>query len=199
MKLLIIRHGESEADLMDIYEGRADFELTGRGHKQAELMSNYIKEKYHVSKIYCSPLKRAYQTAAYLSKKTGVMLITDDNLLEFNNGLIAGMKKEIADKIYPKVLNLSVYESVYEQESLMEFRLRADCFLSKILGETNENETVVIITHGGMINQLYHSFLCLPVESGISFITGETGIHCWNIVNGDKKIIVANYLEHLKG
>ena len=35
MKLLVIRHGESEADLLDVHEGRADFSLTERGLRQA--------------------------------------------------------------------------------------------------------------------------------------------------------------------
>lgn len=33
MRLLIIRHGESEADLLDVHEGRADFALTAKGHQ----------------------------------------------------------------------------------------------------------------------------------------------------------------------
>lgn len=43
MRLLIIRHGESEADLLDVHEGRADFPLTERGHKQAKAMAEYIR------------------------------------------------------------------------------------------------------------------------------------------------------------
>ncbi len=39
MKLLIIRHGESEADLLDVHEGRADYPLTERGHRQAQAMA----------------------------------------------------------------------------------------------------------------------------------------------------------------
>ena len=39
MILLVIRHGESEADLLDVHEGRADFELTERGHEQAIAMA----------------------------------------------------------------------------------------------------------------------------------------------------------------
>ena len=35
MRLLLIRHGESEADILDVHEGCADFELTERGHRQA--------------------------------------------------------------------------------------------------------------------------------------------------------------------
>ena len=45
MKLLIIRHGESEGDILDVHEGRADFELTERGHSQADawnLIMDYL-------------------------------------------------------------------------------------------------------------------------------------------------------------
>ena len=34
MELLIIRHGQSEADLLGRHEGRADYELTELGIKQ---------------------------------------------------------------------------------------------------------------------------------------------------------------------
>lgn len=71
MTLLVIRHGESEADLLNVHEGRADFELTERGHAQAEAMAQFVSENYSVSKIYCSTLKRAYQTAIHLSDATG--------------------------------------------------------------------------------------------------------------------------------
>ena len=61
MKLLIIRHGESQADILKVHEGRADFELTERGHRQAEAMSKYVRKNYQVKKIYHSTLKRAAQ------------------------------------------------------------------------------------------------------------------------------------------
>jgi broad specificity phosphatase PhoE len=34
--LFIMRHGQSEADLLDRYEGRADFPLTDLGREQAD-------------------------------------------------------------------------------------------------------------------------------------------------------------------
>ena len=116
MRLLIIRHGQSEADLINVYEGIADFELTELGHKQAKQMSEFVKNHYNISKIYSSPLKRAVQTANHLSEKTGAKIFLDDRLMEFDNGLIAGLKKEMADIKYPAVLNLSVNVSVYGQE-----------------------------------------------------------------------------------
>lgn len=78
MRLLIIRHDESAADLLDVHEGRADFELTERGHSQAIAMSEYVGEHYRISKIYHSTLKRAAQTAAHLSEATRAPLFPDD-------------------------------------------------------------------------------------------------------------------------
>ena len=65
MKLLVIRHGESEADLLDVHEGRADFSLTERGHSQAEAMAEYVANNYNITKIYASTLTSAKQTAAH--------------------------------------------------------------------------------------------------------------------------------------
>ena len=65
MKLLVIRHGESEADLLDVHEGRADFSLTERGHRQAQAMAEYVAANYRIDRIYASTLTRAMQTARH--------------------------------------------------------------------------------------------------------------------------------------
>lgn len=51
MKIIVIRHGESEADLLDVHEGRADFALTERGHRQAEAMADYVTAHFDISKF----------------------------------------------------------------------------------------------------------------------------------------------------
>jgi len=43
MDLLVIRHGQSEADIIKVIEGRADFSLTELGLSQAELMAEWVK------------------------------------------------------------------------------------------------------------------------------------------------------------
>ncbi len=196
MRILVIRHGESEADLLDVHEGRADFALTERGHKQAKAMAQYVTQKYTLAAIYCSPLKRAYQTALHLSEASGIQLTPDERLMEFNNGLIAGLERAVAREKYPQIENLPLHASAYEQESMLEFRFRADYILSKIMSETDSNATVAIITHGGMVNQLYRAFLRLPVDSDICFATGDTGIHEWNITKDRRIIVQSNMTAH---
>ena len=195
MRIVVIRHGESEGDILNVHEGRADFNLTEKGHIQADAMAEYVKNNYMIDKIYASTLSRAVQTAKHLSQKISVPIILDDNLMEFNNGLIAGLSWAEADEKYPKVENLPIDQSVYEQESRVDFRKRAEMAFERILNENDSNATVAVISHGGMINQLFHVFLGLPIESKIFFGTGDTGIHEW-IIKQERYILKGNYLGH---
>lgn len=195
MRLLVIRHGESEADILHVHEGRADFHLTERGHRQAEAMGEYVAENYQVLKIYHSTLRRAAQTAGHLAHRTGAPLFPEENLMEFNNGLMAGLDYTAAGEKYPQK-QVPLHASVYEQESLLMFRCRAEFVLSKILSENGPQDTIVVITHGGMINQLYRAFLRLPIDSGFLFSTGDTGIHEWLLENGLRRIVRANFPPH---
>lgn len=105
---------------------------------------------------------------------------------------------EEADEKYPKIENLPIEQSVYGQESRLEFRNRAECVFSKIVAENDKDATIAIVSHGGMINQLYHTFLKLPIESQIFFRTGDTGIHEWLFGEKERYVLKANYLSHIQ-
>ena len=199
MRILVIRHGESEADLLDVHEGRADFALTERGHRQAEAMANYVADNYDISKIYASTLTRAKQTAQHLSDKTGISIVFDENLMEFNNGLLAGLPRAVVREKYPEVPDLPIDKAVYGQESQVEFRQRAESALSRIINEAENDETVAVVSHGGMINQLYRSFFNMPVDCIYFFNTADTGIHIWSLTDRERRVIKANFDEHTKG
>lgn len=198
MILLLIRHGESEADLLDIHEGRADFSLTERGRKQAEKLANYLNRRYEITKIYSSTLMRAKQTAEYIGKKMGVEIFLNEDLMEFNNGLLAGLKREVAREKYPEVKGLATDKSVYGMESKKEFRERAERVLRKIIEENDEKDVVALISHGGMINQFYGVMLGLTLDTRIAFGTGDTGFHVWKITNNKLVVWKTNEMGHLK-
>ena len=198
MRLLIVRHGESEADLLDVHEGRADFALTERGHRQAQAMAEYVAANYHVDRIYASTLTRAMQTARHLSDATGVPIRPESDLMEFNNGLLAGLPHKEAAEKYPQVPDLPPDKSVYGQESLVEFRARAEKMLTIILAEITDDGTVAVVTHGGTTNQLYHAFLKLPVKDGMFFSTADTGIHEWIVEPMERRVARSNYDAHTK-
>ena len=198
MRLLIIRHGESEADLLNVHEGRADFALTRAGLVQAEKMARWVGDRYHIDRMYVSPMKRTRQTASFLAKETGLTPEFADELMEFNNGLIAGRSREEVREKYPFIPNLPIHAAVYEQESKLEFRCRTEYILSRILSENDADSTIAVISHGGTINQLYRAFLRLPIDSMMFWSTGDTGIHEWTVCGEMRRIIRSNSLIHLE-
>jgi len=199
MNLLIIRHGQSEADILKVMEGRADFNLTDLGIKQAALMAGWVGQNYKIDKIFSSPLKRASQTANILSELIRIDVIYDDDLMEWQNGIIAGMPYDEARTKYPRPEPKYPHTAVYEQESDIQFRMRAEAALSKLINENPSDSTVAVFSHGGLINQLFNSFLRLPVASNnVHLPTGDTGIHEWRTDGNSRWIIHTNLQKHLE-
>lgn len=94
MEILLIRHGESEADILQVHEGRADFELTDRGRKQVRAMADRVKRDFPPDSIYASTLKRASETTKVLADTIGCPLQNEEVLMEHNNGVQAGLSFE---------------------------------------------------------------------------------------------------------
>ena len=199
MILLIIRHGESEADLLDVHEGRADFELTERGHRQAKAMSNYVTAHYSLTRLYASPLKRAAQTAGHLSEKAGIPILFESDLMEHDNGLLAGLSWEEADRRYPHVRDLPNELALYGMESNAAFRDRALRAFNRILVENEPDSVVAVVSHGGMINQLYGALFHTPIGEKSFFCTADTGIHVWEISKRGNYVLHANLHQHVQG
>jgi len=200
MKLLVIRHGQSEGDVTNTIEGRYDASLTELGIKQASLMADWVAEKYDVDKIFTSPLKRAGRTAEILSKRVGVSVEYDDELMEWNTGLLSGLNKEYASEKYPVLQIKYPHTSAYEQESDIQLRMRAEAALSKILNENPPDSTVAVVSHGLFIWNLGYSFLRLPVTSNfIRFPIGDTGIHEWHVDGENRTVVHVNQRRHLEG
>ena len=95
MEIILIRHGESIGNALRgdeaVFTGRWDCDLTQAGYLQAEALRN-CSLLDNVDIYYCSPLKRAVQTAnAFLNAE----LVIDERIQERSLGVFEG--KKIAD------------------------------------------------------------------------------------------------------
>ena len=199
MDLFVIRHGQSEADILEVNEGRADFNLTPLGRKQAELMAKWLTSNYHIDKIYSSPLKRASQTAAAINQYINTGIIYDDDLMEFQNGLIAGMNRKEASEKYPRPAVKYPHTIIYEMESDIQFRMRAETIFSKIINENSSDSSIAVISHGGTINMLFHCFMGLKINPDYRISCGDTCVHRWIIMdkNHPKKYFGGETCRHV--
>ncbi len=199
MRLLVIRHGQSEGDITNRIEGRWDASLTELGHKQAGLMADWVAEKYKIDKIFASPLKRVSQVAEKLSKRIKIDITYDADLMEWNTGLISGLTKEEAREKYPNPQVKYPHTTVYEQESDIQLRMRAETVLSRLLNENPPDSTIAVVSHGLLIWNLGYSFLRLPVTSNyVRFPIGDTGIHEWHIDGENRTVVHVNLQRHLE-
>lgn len=202
MEVLVIRHGHSQADLEDRHEGRADFPLTELGERQALLAAQWIRIHYPPELILSSTLKRASKTAEIISEATGTPVLFEPALMEWNNGLLAGLLREEAAVRFPLPEGgRKPHDTFAETESIIEFRARAEMFWSRFTHEYVEQDRfhrIALVSHGGLINMLFHCLLALPIRDDLVFGTGDTGIHLWTITSKGRKIVFANRLEHLR-
>lgn len=203
VEILVVRHGQSEADILNRCEGWADYALADLGQQQARLLADWIHRVYALDAIFSSTLQRAKQTAIMIAETTKVPVTYDPDLMEQNNGVIAGMLREEALIKYPLPLGgRKRHDAIKGGESEVQLRARAEQFMSKLF-TTLDNEpdlkSVCIVSHGGMISMLFRSFLNLPYHTDIHIPTGDTGLHLWKYdpARGRKVIAATNLQEHL--
>jgi len=198
MELLLIRHGESEADLLGVHEGRADFPLTKLGEQQASSLATYIASHHSPDIILSSPLTRAKKTAETLQEAVGCKLLIEEELMEFNNGVLAGLSREVALVKYPMPKNgRPAHVPIQNGESELEFRYRAEKVFSKMRFDYQGYSRIAIVSHGGLISNMIKAFLQQPNNQEYVFPTGDTGIHLLEMKNDLRIIRFLNKQEHL--
>lgn len=130
-----------------------------------------------------------------------VKLIIEDELMEWNNGLLAGMLRDDAKKKFPiPEGGRRNYQELAESESYINFRGRAEMFWSRFSDEyvnKDKYKRICIVSHGGMINMLFRSILNLPINTDLSIFSGDTGVHLIKINQNGIRILFTNKQEHL--
>ena len=103
IKLVLVRHGQSEWNLENKFTGWTDVELSEQGVKEAKEAGKALKEKGFVFDVaYTSVLKRANDTLKYILEEMGetnIPIKKSWRLNERHYGALQGLnKKETADK-----------------------------------------------------------------------------------------------------
>lgn len=165
MKIYLIRHCESEDDVLDCYGGCADFDLTNKGIETAKNYSNNISN-LGIEKIFSSPYKRAKNVASIFNEKLNCGIEIIDDLREMNTyGVMSGVNKSLAKEIFSLLLNSEEYQefgyykgkSFEGGESVETFDKRVQNAFSII---TNSFfNTVAVVTHGGVFRSVYKTIL----------------------------------------
>ncbi|MBR3202061.1 MAG: 2,3-diphosphoglycerate-dependent phosphoglycerate mutase [Solobacterium sp.] len=103
MKLVLIRHGESEWNKLNLFTGWTDVDLSEKGHEEAKAAGRLLKaEGYDFDIAYTSILKRAIHTLNHVldeMDRVWLPVVKSYKLNERHYGALQGLNKaETAEK-----------------------------------------------------------------------------------------------------
>ena len=149
-RLLIIRHGQSKANLDGIFVGHINSPLSDLGLQQAELTADYIVSNYHVDAVYASDLDRAFYTGKRVADRLGLPITADAQLREIFAGDWENVKFDDLSQHYGAPYQVWLKDIGNAQcpngESVAQLQSRFVGALRRI-AESNDGKTVVVATH----------------------------------------------------
>ena len=106
-QLVIVRHGQSQANLNNVFAGWVNTPLTDTGRQQAKSAGLLLKKSgFTPDTVYASTLKRAIDTAKEMLDVMGIgnhPIIQNEALLERHYGKLTGMDKTKAKETFGDV------------------------------------------------------------------------------------------------
>ena len=168
-RVLLIRHGETEWNRDERWQGHADVPLSEAGHEQARRLAAHLggpdyRDGRDIRALYSSDLQRASQTAEVVAGALGVEARIDAAWREIDVGRWAGWRRdEIREKFAEEWQRIADGEDLPRGggETFGAFSLRIVGALDRIR-ERHAGETVAVVTHGGVIRAVLLHVLGLP-------------------------------------
>ena len=154
MNIIFLRHLPTPNNLSDTFIGRLDLDCDPSYiSEHSETIENLQNHLTDFRALFCSPLKRAVHTAELLFPNRERILDTrliERDLGDWSNVPKSLLRKECADAFYANGrMNFSVTPS--GGEPFKALVMRAANFIISLYREYGETDTVVVVTHNGVI------------------------------------------------
>ena len=161
VRLIVIRHGETDHNKQGRYMGRTDIPLNAKGKEQALLTAQKMKEM-PVHAVITSPLARARETADIIGKECSLPVSSDAAFIERNLGIFEELTKKEVQTRYPELYSRTITRIFDEAppggETINEVFQRVSAGLNQIRKE-HSGKTIILVTHAftaKAINRFFH-------------------------------------------
>lgn len=149
--LLLARHGETDWNRDNRFQGHADPPLNDAGRRQAAALAEKLAVE-RLAAIYSSPLRRAVESAEIVAARHGLQPQTVEALREVDVGSWQGLtRREIESRFPEQFRRWLSYEQGWEDgETYAEMGARVVPALVE-LGTRHGSKRILALTHGGPI------------------------------------------------
>ncbi len=179
-RLLFIRHGETDWNRQQRFQGQIDVPLNRTGQLQAERLGQRLAaESFDL--LVSSDLTRAQQTAAPLARAWGVQPLLAPGLREQRFGAWEGLDvptiKAQHAALWPHWLQ---HEGDFclpgGGESLRQFHARVLAAVQQLVAQ-HTGRRLVLVTHGGVLDMLWRHAQGLPISGLRTCDIPNTGLN----------------------
>ena len=148
--VILARHGETDWNRENRFQGHADPPLNATGRTQsAELAADLAGEP--IDRVYTSPLRRAAETAAIVAERLGLEVESLEPLREIDVGGWSGLTRDEVAVRFPDEYARWLERSPHGFENGETYEQLAARVVPAIeeLAERHPSETLLVVTHGG--------------------------------------------------
>lgn len=200
-KLIIVRHAESMGNLEGVFQGKNyDTNLSSFGHRQAEALSERLKE-FNVRRIISSPARRTQETAHHVAQKVNCVVEVSEQIIEGHHGKWEGKNESWVKENFPDIYKL--YSETPSKvtfpdgESFLDIVKRAFGFLEDSIFESD----TLVVSHDNIIRPMLSILTNRNIDGmwGIPLERTSLNIFEVNRVNGKNmfRLVSLNDTKHL--
>lgn len=151
--VLLIRHGQTDANAVGVVQGHLPTPLNATGRAQSQRVGQHLAGLTPpVTRLLTSPLARALQTADIVAEHIGLNAIPDERWVERHFGSQQGRPMDL-DRIMTHGGNVT---DPHDAEPRPSFDRRVAVALSEL---ADEADVVAIVTHGGVIGSVVRQLI----------------------------------------
>ena len=191
--LYLMRHGAIDAAKEKRFVGQIDPPLSFDGRKQSEWQGRQLKD-VSFSQVWCSDLKRAYETAAIVCRDRGLEMLQAPELREINLGRWDGMAMSQVREQFPDLWQARGEDFGHFRppgaESFTDLQQRVVPFIRRIAAQSAGN--TLIVTHAGVIRVLLCQVLEIPLSHLFRIHLDYGGITLIKDINGMSQVKAVN-------
>ena len=176
--LLVIRHGETQSNAEQRYQGHGDSSLTEMGRNQVKALGFRMKA-FQFNSLISSDLGRAQETAAIIARFTGHTVETDGRIRERNYGVLEGLTvpeiKAKHSEILDKLDQNDPEYMIPRGESHRQHYERNASFINDLLNQ-RAGTNIALIVHGGVLDSIFRYVAGLPLDRPRCFTTNNASL-----------------------
>lgn len=201
-RICFVRHGETDWNIELRMQGHVDIPLNSTGLAQAAALGRRFADGMEAAAIYSSDLWRARQTAQPIAEALGLPVVPLVGLRERSFGRCEGLViAEIIERFPEEGMAMKRRDADHVPlggESRRQHQERIRACVSD-LAVRHPTQSLVVVTHGGVLDVIYRIATGLPIEAPRNYPIGNAGIN-WVRVEGEQWTIESwGDVAHLGG